>query len=157
MTWTPHATVAVVVERDGRYLLVKELSHGEIVYNQPAGHIEEGESILDAATRETLEESGWEVDLKSIIGLYTYKAPSNGVTYYRICFEAKAIKKVTNTLDQDILSEHWLSYDEIRSLENQNLLRSPLVKTCIDDFKSNQRYPLTMIKESTTTSNHTTS
>ena len=147
MIWTPHATVAVVVEQDGRYLLVKELSHGEVVYNQPAGHIEEGESIFDAATRETLEESGWEVKLKSIIGLYTYKAPSNGVTYYRICFEAQAIKKVSNTLDSDILSEHWLAYDEIKSLENQGQLRSPLVKNCIDDFRANQRHPLSLIKE----------
>lgn len=147
MTWTPHATVAVIAEQDGRFLLVKELSHGEVVYNQPAGHIEENESIFDAATRETLEESGWEVELKSVIGLYTYKAPSNGVTYYRICFEAKAIKKVTDTLDSDILSAHWLTYDEILSLDTQGQLRSPLVKSCIDDFNNNQRYPLSLIKE----------
>lgn len=146
MIWTPHATVAVVVEKEGRYLLVKELSNGDVVYNQPAGHIEEDESIFDAAIRETLEESGWEVELKSITGLYTYKAPSNGVTYYRICFEAKAIRKVTDALDSDILSEHWFSYDEINQLENK--LRSPLVKTCIDDFRSNKRYPLSLINES---------
>ena len=149
MIWTPHATVATVVEQDDRYLLVKELSHGEVVYNQPAGHIEEDESIFDAATRETLEESGWEVELKSIIGLYTYKAPSNGVTYYRICFEAQAIKKITSTLDADILSEHWFTYDEIKALESRGQLRSPLVKTCIDDYKNNQRYPLSFINEST--------
>ena len=147
MIWTPHATVAVVVEQEGRYLLVKESSHGDTVYNQPAGHVEENESIFDAATREALEESGWEVELKSIIGLYTYKAPSNGVTYYRICFEAVAVKKVTDILDSDIISAHWLTYDEVIALRDQ--LRSPLVKTCIDDFRNNQRYPLSLIYEST--------
>ncbi|UZE97933.1 NUDIX hydrolase [Alkalimarinus alittae] len=146
MIWTPHATVAVVVEKDGRYLLVKEHSNGDIVYNQPAGHVEEDESIFSAAIRETLEESGWEVELKSIIGLYTYKAPSNGVTYYRICFEAIAIKKVSDTLDSDIISEHWYRYDEICQLNSQ--LRSTLVKTCIDDFRNNKRYPLSFIDES---------
>lgn len=146
MIWTPHATVAVVVEKDGKYLLVKEHSSGETVYNQPAGHVEENESIFDAAIRETLEESGWQVELKSVIGLYTYKAPSNGVTYYRICFEATAIERVTELLDKDIISAHWLSYDEITLLGVQ--LRSPLVKTCIDDFRSNKRYPLSLINES---------
>lgn len=145
MTWTPHATVAVVVEKDSKFLLVKERSHGEIVFNQPAGHVEEGESILDAAIRETLEESGWEVELESVIGLYTYKAPANGVTYYRICFSAKAIQKVSDELDSDIISEHWLTYDEVTAIENQ--LRSPLVKRCIDDFRDNRRYPLSIIYE----------
>lgn len=147
MTWTPHATVAVIVEQDERFLLVKELSHGQVVYNQPAGHIEEGESVFSAAIRETLEESGWEVNLTSVIGLYTYKAPSNGVTYYRVCFEAEAVKRITETLDTDILSAHWFTYDEIIALEEQGSLRSPLVKTCLDDYKNNQRYPLSLIKE----------
>ena len=146
MIWTPHATVAVVVKKDDRYLLVKERSNGNIVFNQPAGHIEEDESIFDAAIRETVEESGWEVELKSVVGLYTYKAPSNGVTYYRICFAAEAIKKVTDALDKDIISEHWLDYDEISQLSDQ--LRSPLVKTCIDDYRANQSYPLSLINES---------
>ncbi|MFD2228609.1 NUDIX hydrolase [Alkalimarinus sediminis] len=147
MTWTPHATVAVVIEQEGRYLLVKELSEDNIVYNQPAGHIEENESIFDAATRETLEESGYEIELNAIVGLYTYKAPSNGVTYYRICFEGRAIRKKTDVLDADILSAHWLTYDEIKSLEQQGQLRSPLVINCIDDFRSAPRLPLSFIKE----------
>lgn len=146
MIWTPHATVAVVVEEDNRYLLVEEISHGERVYNQPAGHIEEDESIFDAAIRETLEETGWIVNLESVVGLYTYKAPSNGVTYYRICFAAKAVEKVSDKLDSDIISEHWLTYDEIVTKYQQ--LRSPLVKTCIDDFRENKRYPLDLIYES---------
>jgi len=145
MIWTPHATVAVVVEKDGKYLLVEEISLGETVYNQPAGHVDENESILDAAIRETMEETGWEVKLDAFMGLYTYKAPSNGVTYYRMCFAATAIQKITDKLDTDIISEHWLSYDEVVNLTDQ--LRSPLVKKCIDDFRDNKRYPLSLIVE----------
>ncbi len=96
MTWTPHATVAVVVEDDqGRFLLVEEVSSGLVVFNQPAGHIEEDEAILDAVQRETLEETGWQVEPIHFLGLYTYKAPANGVTYYRFCYSARAVKKIT--------------------------------------------------------------
>ena len=145
MIWTPHATTAVVVEKDGKYLLVEETCHGETVFNQPAGHVEENESILNAAIRETLEETGWKVKLDAFIGLYTYKAPSNGVTYYRMCFAATAVQKITDQLDTGIISEHWLSYDEVVNLSDQ--LRSPLVKKCIDDFRNNEHYPLSIIIE----------
>ena len=145
MIWTPHATVAVVVEKDDKYLLVEEICHGKTVFNQPAGHVDEGESILNAAIRETMEETGWEVKLDAFIGLYTYKAPSNGITYYRMCFAATAIRKITDQLDTGIISEHWLSYDEVVNLKSQ--LRSPLVKKCIDDFRDNIRYPLSLIVE----------
>jgi len=145
MIWTPHATVAVVVEKDDKYLLVEEICHGKTVFNQPAGHVDEGESILNAAIRETMEETGWEVKLDAFIGLYTYKAPSNGITYYRMCFAATAIRKITDQLDTGIIREHWLSYDEVVNLKSQ--LRSPLVKKCIDDFRDNIRYPLSLIVE----------
>ena len=96
MTWKPHATVAVVVEDDqGRFLLVEEVSSGKVVFNQPAGHIEENEAILDAVRRETLEETGWEIDPVHFLGIYTYKAPANGVTYYRFCYVARAGAKVS--------------------------------------------------------------
>ncbi len=99
MTWKPHATVAVVAEDEqGRFLLVEEESHGKVVFNQPAGHIEEGEAILDAVRREALEETGWQVEPESFLGVYTYKAPANGVTYYRFCYAAKAIRQITTEL-----------------------------------------------------------
>jgi len=134
-----------VVEKDDKYLLVEEICHGKTVFNQPAGHVDEGESILNAAIRETMEETGWEVKLDAFIGLYTYKAPSNGITYYRMCFAATAIRKITDQLDTGIIREHWLSYDEVVNLKSQ--LRSPLVKKCIDDFRDNIRYPLSLIVE----------
>ncbi|SFM51647.1 NUDIX hydrolase [Marinobacter zhejiangensis] len=149
MTWTPHATVAVIVEdQNGRYLLVEELSDGKVVLNQPAGHVEEDEKILDAARREALEETGWEVELQNFLGLYTYKAPSNGVTYYRLCFSAQAIRKLTEELDDGIIAAHWLTLDQIR--QQPEKLRSPLVLQCIEDYRNGRRFPLDAITEAKT-------
>ena len=146
MTWKPHATVAVVVEDDqGRFLLVEEVSGGKVVFNQPAGHIEENEAILDAVRRETLEETGWEIEPVYFLGIYTYKAPANGVTYYRFCFSARALGHVTDELDDGIIATHWLTPGEIRSQADK--LRSPLVMQCIEDYRNGRRFPLDVIVE----------
>ena len=145
MTWTPHATVATIVEREGKILLVEELSHGKEVFNQPAGHIDEGENIIDAAVRETLEETGWKVEPTGLIGIYTYTAPQNQVTYYRFCFAAKAIEKQTDQLDKDIIAAHWLDLTEIKALGDK--LRSPLVLKCILDAQNKPHQSLDMIYE----------
>lgn len=144
MIWKPHATVAVIAEDDhGRFLLVEELSNGQVVFNQPAGHIEEDELILDAACRETLEETGWEVEPRYFLGIYTYKAPANGVTYHRFCYAAKPIRKITDELDNGIIAPHWLTIDEIRGLGSQ--LRSPLVLQCIEDYRNGRQFPLEVV------------
>ncbi len=149
MTWTPHATVAVIVEDDdGRFLLVEEISSGLVVFNQPAGHIEEDEAILDAVRRETLEETGWQVEPTHFLGLYTYKAPSNGVTYYRFCFSARAVKKVSERLDDGIIAAHWLTLDEVGRLGKK--LRSPLVRKCIEDYRNGRRFPLDVVVDAET-------
>lgn len=149
MTWTPHATVAVIVEdNEGRFLLVEEVSSGLVVFNQPAGHIEEDEAILDAVRRETLEETGWHVEPLHFLGLYTYKAPANGVTYYRFCYAARAVKKVSDQLDDGIIAAHWLTADEIAGLGKQ--LRSPLVLRCIEDYRNGRRFPLDVIVDAET-------
>lgn len=149
MTWTPHATVAVIVEDDdGRFLLVEEISSGLVVFNQPAGHIEEDESILDAVRRETLEETGWQVEPTHFLGLYTYKAPANGVTYYRFCYSARAVKKVSERLDDGIIAAHWLTVDEVGSLGDK--LRSPLVLKCIEDYRNGRRFPLDVVVDAET-------
>lgn len=149
MTWTPHATVAVVVEdSDGRFLMVEERSSGKVVFNQPAGHVEEDEAILDAVRREALEETGWEVEPKHFLGLYTYKAPANGVTYYRFCFIGKARQQVTDELDTGIIAAHWLPLEDIRQLGDK--LRSPLVIKCIEDYRNGRCYPLDVIADSQT-------
>ncbi len=145
MIWTPHATVATIVQKDGKFLLVEEMSHGKHVYNQPAGHVDEGELIVDAAIRETLEETGWRVKPTAFIGFYTYTAPENGVTYYRFCFAAEAIEHVTDDLDKDIIAAHWLSLEEIKQIEHK--LRSPLVMKCIEDGVHKPHLPLDIIYE----------
>jgi 8-oxo-dGTP pyrophosphatase MutT (NUDIX family) len=143
--WTPHATVACIVEREGKFLMVEELSHGQTVYNQPAGHVDEHESIFDAALRETLEETAWHVELTGLVGLYVYTAPQNGVCYHRYCFSAQAITQTNNELDTDIIAAHWLSYDEIVSKGDR--LRSPLVLKCIDDARARDPAPLNFLYE----------
>ncbi|MCH8497577.1 MAG: NUDIX hydrolase [Marinobacter sp.] len=148
MTWKPHATVAVVVQdAEGRFLLVEELSHQQLVYNQPAGHIEEHESIFEAACREALEETGWQVELTHLLGVYTYLAPANGATYYRFCFAATAVTRLTDQLDKDIRAAHWLDLDTIRARADQ--MRSPLVIRCIEDYLAGRRFPLDLIVETT--------
>ncbi|MBR9829698.1 MAG: NUDIX hydrolase [Oceanospirillales bacterium] len=146
MRWTPHATVACIVEQDGRFLLVEEISSGRRVINQPAGHLEQGESFIDAAKRETLEETGWLVEPEALLGLYTYTAPANGVTYHRFCFIARALASVPDAvLDEGIIGPLWLTRDEIAARQPE--LRSELVSRCIDDYLSGTRYPLDFIQE----------
>ncbi|UTW14328.1 NUDIX hydrolase [Marinobacterium rhizophilum] len=146
MCWTPHATVAVIIERDGHFLMVEENSDGLRVFNQPAGHVEDDETLVSAAVRETLEETGWHVRPEYLVGLYTYKAPSNGVTYYRFCYAATALEQADNgVLDKDIIATHWLTRDELQERNAQ--LRSPLVLRCIDDYLAGRRYPLEFVTE----------
>ncbi len=146
MRWTPHATVACIIEQDGRFLLVEEMASGQRVINQPAGHLEQGESFINAARRETLEETGWLVEPEALLGLYTYYAPSNGVTYHRFCFIARAVRQVPNArLDDGIIGPLWLTREEIEARRPE--LRSELVTRCIDDYLRGTRYPLDFIQE----------
>ncbi|MGH1461142.1 MAG: NUDIX hydrolase [Neptuniibacter sp.] len=145
MGWHPHATVAVVVEKDGKFLLVEELSSGEIVFNQPAGHIEEGETFIEAACREALEETAWQVKPQYLIGFYIYKG-GNDTTYHRACYAAEAIEHHAElSLDDGIIRAVWLSRDEIA--EQSHKLRSPMVLKCIDDYLEGRHFPLDFIYE----------
>jgi ADP-ribose pyrophosphatase YjhB (NUDIX family) len=144
-SWPPHVTVATVVERDGRYLMVEETCQlaGGDVFNQPAGHLEPGESLKEAALRETLEETGWEVELTGVIGVSMATAP-DGVTYYRTTFHARPLREIENaTLDPDIRKVHWLTYEEI--LGNSARMRSPLVLPTIEQYRKGHCYPLDFI------------
>lgn len=128
--------------------MVEEFSGGKVVFNQPAGHIEEDEAILDAVCREALEETGWEIDPVHFLGIYTYKAPANGVTYFRFCYVARATAKISDHLDDGIIAAHWLTLDEIRGLGEK--LRSPLVLKCIEDYRNGRQYPLDVVVDSKT-------
>lgn len=145
--WQAHVTVAVIVEREGKFLLVEEetlTSHLD-VFNQPAGHVEQGETLIDAAKREALEETGFEVEPTALLGLYTY-TPENkpNVTYYRVCFIAKAIHHYERPLDEGIIRAVWLTLDELIATERA---RSPLVIQCIKDYLNGQSFPLSAIYE----------
>ena len=147
-TWTPHVTVATVVEKDGRFLFVEEYSEGfsHSVFNQPAGHVEVNESLIQAAVRETLEETGYIVDIDQLVGIYTYTPPMYpDRTYYRFCFLAHIVEQQDNAvLDQDIIRAVWMSLDELQETARA---RSPLVIKCLQDVLAGQRYPLTLIYE----------
>ncbi|WP_136477166.1 NUDIX hydrolase [Pseudomonas sp. DG56-2] len=142
----PHITVATIVEDQGRFLMVEEFKAGKHVFNQPAGHLEANESLLDAARRETLEESAWEVELTGIVGIYLYTAPSNGVTYQRVCFAARPLKHhPQRPLDSDIVRAVWLSRDELLAMPER--WRSELVPRCIDDYLAGPLHSLTLIRD----------
>ncbi len=144
MVWKPHVTVAAVLERDGKFLLVEEETDHGIRYNQPAGHLECRESLTDAAIREALEETGYSFEPQFLVGVYNWRNEAKDVTYLRFAFGGTitghdALRK----LDDGILSAHWLTLDEIRALEGRH--RSPMIMRCIEDWTAGKRYPLELI------------
>ncbi len=142
----PHITVATVVRKASKFLLVKEKSNGQIVYNQPAGHLECGESLTAAALRETFEETTWRIKINSLLGIYSYLSPANGITYIRHCFIAEPIRQESDLkIDADILEAVWLSFDEVKQKTAE--LRSPLVLTVLEDYIAGNSYPLSIIRD----------
>jgi len=140
MTWSPHTTVATVVEQDGRFLMVEETDGGHTVFNQPAGHLDAKETLFQAAVRETLEETGWHVTLTGFLGTYVYDAP-NGTTYVRHSFIARADRHDPEVaLDTGIIAAHWLTPEAIQS--DGFPARSPLVLKTLADYLSGRRLPL---------------
>ena len=142
--FTPHVTVATIVERDNKFLMVKELDEqGNITFNQPAGHLEANESLIDAAVRETIEETGWIVEPLYFMGVSVFKA-FNGITYCRTLFCAKPEKKIEDAkLDQGIIAAIWMNYEEIIDLKD--FLRSPLVLSAVESYRQNFKLPLKSI------------
>lgn len=140
-----HLTVAAVVPREGKYLLVKEGKQGSFVLNQPAGHVEPGECPIAAVRRETLEETGWTVEPSALLGFATYTAPANGVTYYRFSFLCEALDHhPLAPIDPDISEVLWL---DRQALANGDPLRSPLVLDAIELYESGVRYPLEFMQD----------
>lgn len=143
--FTPHITVATVIEKDGRFLFVKEHAESRTVLNQPAGHLEMDESLIQAAIRETLEETGWDIKISHLIGIYLYTAPSNNITYQRVCFAGQALRQRENyKLDEGIIGPVWLSRDEL--LAQSELWRSPMVLRSVDDYLNGARFSLDLFK-----------
>jgi 8-oxo-dGTP pyrophosphatase MutT (NUDIX family) len=142
MTWRPDLTVAAIVQReDGRFLVVEERIGTATVFNQPAGHVEDGESITDAVIRETLEETAWHFVPQHLTGLYLWRNPLNGRSILRVAFSGEArVRESGRALDRGILAAHWMSRDALVAQSAQ--LRSPLVMQCIDDYLAGRRFDL---------------
>jgi len=139
----PVITVATIIERAGRFLVIEEETRAGVRLNQPAGHVEAGESIAAAAVRETLEESAWWVNPVALVGVYHWQSPING-TYVRFTFAAEPrIHERTRRLDAGIVQALWLTYDEIAA--RRQIHRSPLVLRSLDDYRAGRRFPLGLI------------
>ena len=144
--WQPDVTVACVVVRDGRLLMVEERVQGHLVLNQPAGHLEPDESLIAAALRETLEETGWHVRLTAFIGAYQWKAPGAGADvdgrhYLRMAFAAEPLRQETErALDEGIVRALWMTPGELQADAPRH--RSPLVWRVVEDFLSGSRHSL---------------
>ena len=144
MIWKPNVTVAAIIERDGKFLLVEEETDEGVRFNQPAGHLECNESLTDAVIREALEETGYTFAPKFVVGVYNWRHPGKDVTYLRFAFGGEITgHDATRQLDAGILGARWLSLDEVRANAGQH--RSPLILRCIEDWQAGKRYPLDLI------------
>jgi 8-oxo-dGTP pyrophosphatase MutT (NUDIX family) len=146
--WKPSVTVAAIIERDGRYLLVEEHTPEGLKLNNPAGHLDLGESPLQAVVRETLEETACDFKPDALLGIYLsrFVRPASGedVTYLRLAFcGIVGEPQPGRALDDGIVRTLWLTADEIRAQAGR--LRSPLVQRCIDDHIAGRRYPLEVL------------
>ena len=145
-TLRPAVTVASVIERDGRFLLVEEETRNGPRLNQPAGHLEAGETLPAGAVRETLEETGWHVALSALVGAYRWEAADNGATFIRFAYCGTAVRHdAARPLDVGILRAVWLTADEIAA--QRALHRSPLVMRCVEDYRAGRRWPLAFVTE----------
>ena len=139
---SPHLTVATVVEHKQRFLCVEERVNGELVINQPAGHVENGESLIDAAVRETYEETGWKIQPTALLPIYRWDHPKSGESFFRITFCAKTVAfDAEQVLDDGIVQALWLKPTELQ----QYTLRSPMVTRCIDDYLAQQQHSLDLL------------
>jgi ADP-ribose pyrophosphatase YjhB (NUDIX family) len=140
-----HLTVATVVERNGKFLMVRETKDGVQVLNQPAGHVEPGEDVIAAALRETLEETSWEVKVTGFLGFSNAMSVVTGITYYRLVFVAEPVKFNQNAeIDSDIDSAEWMTLEEIK--DPSNTPRSEMVHQAVDDFMSGRVFPLEIFR-----------
>ena len=144
MVWKPNVTVAAVIARDGRFLLVEEQTERGALYNQPAGHLEPGESLVEGAIRETLEETAHHFVPRALLGVYHYHHPPAGVTYLRFAFAGEVTGCDENrALDAGIIRAAWLTPAEVRACGDRH--RTPLVGRCVDDYLAGRRYPLELL------------
>jgi len=144
MQWMPHATVAAIVEDQGKFLLVEEETDRGNRYNQPAGHLEDNESLLAAVVRETMEETAYTFHPEALLGIYHWKHEHNDSTYLRFAYIGHVSHhQPTQALDEGIVRSVWMTVEEMR--EQAMLMRSPQVLKCVEDYLAGKRYPLEVI------------
>ena len=143
--WKPNVTVAALMERDGRFLLVEEETDDGIRFNQPAGHLDEGESLIEACSREALEETAHAFTPTELVGIYQWPRPQGDITYLRFAFAGKVgAHETARQLDTGILRAVWLTPEEIEACTGRH--RSPLVLQCVRDWLAGRRFPLDVIR-----------
>lgn len=144
--WQPDVTVATVVVRDSKLLCVEERASGALVINQPAGHLEPDESLIEAAVRETREETGWNVRVTHMVGAYQWKAAETGRHYLRFAFAAEPLDEIPGaTLDDGIVRALWLAPSELQAMAERH--RSPLVWRTAADYLAGCRHPLSLVQQ----------
>ncbi len=140
---SPEITVAAVAQAHGRFLLVEERVAGHLVLNQPAGHLEPGETLLEAVVREVREETAWGFTASALLGVYLWRHPHTGRQFKRFAFTGEVADHREQPLDAGIVATHWLHPADVRARGVQ--LRSPLVLRCIDDYLAGARSPLAAV------------
>lgn len=145
MVWKPHVTVAAVIEKNQRFLLVEETTDNGIAFNQPAGHLEPGEDLISAIKREVLEETAWQFQPEALVAVQLWRKTPDFPSFVRFCFTGSVHShNPEQALDTGILATHWLSHQEIMAKHAQ--LRSPLVSICVDEYLKGQRHPLSLLQ-----------
>jgi ADP-ribose pyrophosphatase YjhB (NUDIX family) len=145
MIWKPHVTVAAVIERAGRFLLVEEHTPNGIAFNQPAGHLEAGETLLEAVKREVMEETAWQFEPQTLVTIQQWRRNPEFPTFMRFCFCGEVHSHdPQQALDEGIIATHWLTPDEIFHPDRQ--LRSPLVRQSLEEYLQGGRYPLSLLQ-----------
>jgi 8-oxo-dGTP pyrophosphatase MutT (NUDIX family) len=141
--WRPSVTVAAVIERGGRFLLVREKIDGRLVLNQPAGHLDPGESLAAACRREVLEETAHRFEPSGLVGIYRWYYAKKEVTFLRFCFRGRILGSEERPLDKEIVALEWLTPVELAARRAEH--RSPLVLKCVEDFLGGRHFPLEVL------------
>ena len=144
--WRPSATVAAVIERDGRFLFVEEVQDGRRVLNQPAGHLDPNETLIAACSREVLEETAHRFEPKALVGIYRWYYKPADVTFLRFCFSGTVFEfDSSRSLDKEIVALHWLTPAELK--QKSSMHRSPLVQQCMDDYLAGRNFPIEVLSK----------
>lgn len=145
MVWKPHVTVAAVIEKNKRFLLVEEETSSGLAFNQPAGHLEESEDLLTAVKREVKEETAWQFEPEYIISIQLWRRAPGSPSFLRVCFAGKCHSHTPRQpLDTGIIRTHWLNRYEM--VAQQKKLLSPLVLKTVDQYLNGDHHDLNLLK-----------